>query len=257
MRKIFFLKLFLKFNLFLILFLSAAVLLADDNKIPIDLEKAVPLSQAEGKSVPDENKSKGFFSFFNRRTPEAVKQVFLDLIHKIQTEPVETIRDSKEPAVTPSEFGPVFYLTGNDGFDIYFLDVSQYNNIMGLPFDNYYFVIFDKKTDKCSTRSFLVNNDFVDCYWDNLPNDTKAELVIDDEHRNGTGHYFEKTYYEIKNDFSVKKLFALYGSSDGDYFSEQKIIKKNKESVIVEDLSGNSETGVLTDKKTEEIKFEF
>lgn len=239
-------------NIFFISLFGATVLFAENNKVPIDLEKSSLFMKKDEKFWVPINSSKA------RSTPRSVKEVFLKAIDQIKVDSSKNVmKNSKMISFEPQKFGPIFCLLGKDGFDVYFLKVDIYNNIMGLPFDRYYFVIFNKKTNQCSEKAFSIEDDFSDCYWDNLPNDQRAELVIDHGYRNGTGHYFEKTYYEVKSDLTIKELFVLYRDTDGDNFSEQKIVKKMKGRVVVEDSKGNSETGTITDTETEEIKFEF
>jgi hypothetical protein len=182
----------------------------------------------------------------------------LDAIITIKLNESKILTRSNEQSVEPLKFGPIFYLAGKNGFDVYFLKVNhQYNNIMGLPFDDYYFVIFEKKTKKCSEKSFLVKRSFSNCYWDDLPGDEKLELVIDDGWRNGTGQYFEKTYYEILNNLSVKELFVLGSSADGSYSSQERIVQKKKRSIVVEEVINNSEIEDSENKTLKEIKINF
>lgn len=244
-------KQYLISNLFLILFFNATIVVAEDKKAPIDLEKAITLSQSKGKFVPDKNKSKNF------TTPPNIKLIFSDTANKIQQDDLKNVGRSNEPRTIPLEFGPIFNVAGKDGFDVYFLKVHQYNNIMGLPFDKYYFVVFDKKTKKCSGKSFLIQGNFVDCYWDNLTNDGRVQLVIDDEWHNGSAEYFDKKYYEIKDDLSIKELLALGGFVDGPHSQEQKIIQKKKKSVVVEETWNNSDIEDGETKAVTEVKLEF
>jgi hypothetical protein len=244
-------KKFLVPSLFLVSLVSTKVLSADGEKTPVDLERAIPFSKSEGKFIPDENKSK------DRSTPENVKQCFISVVGKVRADSLKRVDKSNAPLFEPQKFGPIFYLVGKDGFDIYFLKIDQYNNIMGLPFDDYYLVVFDHKTLKCSEKPFLIQRDFDDSYWDSLSNDGRDQLVIDNHWVNGTGHYYDKSYYEILSDLSTKEVLMLSGSVDGPHSSEEKIVQKKNGSVLIEETSSNSDIENSGTKTVKEVKLKF
>jgi hypothetical protein len=188
--------------------------------------------------------------------PTEVKKVFRNQVLKARIE-IESWNLKHPKRIEKLVLGSVCFLPGPKDVDVFWLSETQF-----FPNDEKYealiFLADNNKTNKVSEHPIKIEEHIEQCYWKDLCENGKYDLVVNIEFRNGSGYYDWNRYYSIKEDLSFNKVLELKNETDSSQFLSEKIVGKKKNIVFVEEESGNTDLNQgQTVIKTREVKIDY